>query len=64
MEDIKDRFDFYFGYSETDVDDIDFYYPDFTNLYNTLVRFRTKIIIRGRNNTPYEVVDPYISRAF
>ena len=53
LEDIKDRFDFYVGYNETDVDEIDFYYPGFIKLYNTLLRFRAKIIIRGRNNAPY-----------
>ena len=64
LEDIKDRFDFYVGYSATDVDDIDFCYPGFTKLYNTLMRFRTKIISKGRNNAPYEIVDPYIPRRF
>ena len=64
LKDIKYRFDFYIGYSETDVDDIDFYYPGLTNLYTTLKRFRSKIILRGRNNAPYEIVDPNISRGF
>ena len=64
LEDIKDRFDFYVGYSVTDAADIDFYYPGFINLYNTLVRFRAKVITRGRNNAPYEIVDPYIPRGF
>ena len=61
---IKDNFEDYVGRCETDVDDIDFYYPSFTNLYNTLKRFRSKIIPRGRNNAPYEIVDPYIPRGF
>ena len=61
---IKDNFEDYVGCCETDVDDIDFYYPGFTNLYNTLKRFRSKIIPRGRNNAPYEIVDPYIPRGF
>ena len=64
LKDIKYTFDFYIGYSETDIDDIDFYYPGFTKLYNTLRRFRSKIIPRGRNNSPYEIVDPYIPRGF
>ena len=61
---INDNFEDYVGCCETDVDDIDFYYPGFTNLYNTLKRFRSKIIPGGRNNAPYEIVDPYIPRGF
>ena len=61
---VKDNFEDYVGCCKTDDDDIDFYYPGFTNLYNTLKRFRSKIIPRGRNNAPYEIVDPYIPRGF
>ena len=64
LDDIKDRFDFYVGFGETDVDDIDFYYPGFTKLYNVLKRFRAKMILRGRNNAPYEIVDPFIPRGY
>ena len=64
MKGIKDNFDEYVGCCVTNVDDIDFYYPGFTNLYNTLKRLRSKIIPRGRNNAPYEIVDPNISRGF
>ena len=64
LEGIKDRFGFYTCYSVTDAAGIEFYYPGFTNLYNILLKFRAKIIIRGRNNAPYEIVDPYIPRAF
>ena len=61
---IKDNFDEYVGCCVTNVDDIDFYYPGFTNLYNTLKRFRSKIIPRGRNNVADEIVDTYIPRGF
>ena len=61
---IKDNFDKYVGCCVTDVDNIDFCYPGFTNLYTTLKRFRSKIIPRGRNNVLDEIVDPYISRGF
>ena len=64
MNGIKDNFEDYVGCCETDVDDIDFYYPGFTNRYNTLKRFRSKIIPRGSNNAPYEIVVPYIPRGF
>ena len=55
---IKDNFKDYVGCCETDVDDIDFYYPGFTNLYNTLKRFRSKIIPRGRNNAHMRLLTP------
>lgn len=61
---IKDSFDEYVGCCVTDVDDIDFYYPGFTNLYNILKRFRSKIIPRGRNNDADEILDPYIPLGF
>ena len=61
---IKDNFDEYVGCCETDVDDIDFNYPGFTNLCTTLKRFRSKIIPRGRNNVADEIVDTYIPRGF
>ena len=61
---IKDNFDEYVGCCVTNVDDIDFYYPGFTNLYNTLKIFRSKIIPRGRNNVADEIVDTYIPRGF
>ena len=64
LKGIKDNFDEYIGCCVTDVDDIDFYYRGFTNLYTTLKRFRSKIIPRGRNNVADEIVDPYISRGF
>ena len=64
LEDIKGNFDFYVGYGMGDVDDIDFYYPGFTKLYNTIKRFRSKIIFRGKDNSPYEIVDPYIPCGF
>ena len=64
MKGIKDNFENYVGCCETDVDDIDFYYPGFTNLYTTLKTFRSKNIPRGRNNAPYEIVDPCIPRGF
>ena len=61
---IKDNFDEYVGCCVTNVGDIDFYYPGFTNLYNTLKRFTSKIIPRGRNNVADEIVDTYIPRGF
>ena len=64
LKGIKDNFDEYIGCCVTDVDDIDFYYPGFTNINTTLKRFRSKIIPRGRNNVADEIVDPYISRGF
>ena len=64
LKGIKDNFDEYIGCCVTDVDDIDFYYRGFTNLYTTLKRFRSKIIPRGRNNVADEIVDTYIPRGF
>ena len=64
VEDQKDNFDFYVRFVMPDNADIDFYYPGFNNLYNTLKRFRSKLILRGKDNSPYEFFDPYIPCGF
>ena len=42
LKEIKENFDNYIGASETDVNDIDFYYPGFRNLFRCIERFYSK----------------------
>lgn len=51
LEELKEIFLTFIGASLTDVDDIEFYYPGFNNLYKVVQRFRSKIIFRGKKVT-------------
>ena len=56
---IKENFDRYIGAGETDVFNIDFYYPGFMNLVRCVLRFKSKIIINGHYDDSDYIDEPY-----